>query len=130
MMNASPRLANLPLSILQPHWDYQLRWSGFANDDLRLIESMERFGVLEPLVVEEGTYRIVKGHRRYGAAKTIGLSCVPCVVRPKMTEGEYERLRFMLQETWKPLTKQQQRRACHRLQDLGVDVTEDVLLAV
>ena len=129
MMKNSSTVKNLPLSILQPHWDHQLRWSGFTDDDLRLIESMERFGVLEPIAVEEGTYRIVKGHRRYGAAKAIGLSCVPCVVRPKMNEGEYELLRFMLQETWKPLTKQQVRRACRRLQDHGFDVAEDLLLA-
>ena len=48
------------------------------NEDVSdLVESIDRSGVLSPLLVkDDGT--IVSGHRRYRAAKQIGLETVPC----------------------------------------------------
>ena len=129
-MTTKPLLfETVPLEMLEPHSDYRLRWSGDSDDDWCLVRSIEQFGVLEPLVVEERTYRIVKGHRRYGAAKVVGLAYVPCMVHPEISCADYARLRFALQETWKPLTKCQLQRACQRLRAYGIDVTDDLIAA-
>jgi len=49
-----------------------------------LVESVSQHGILEPLLVrtiETGGYELVAGERRYRAAKEVGLSEVPAVVR-------------------------------------------------
>jgi len=49
-----------------------------------LVASVREHGVLQPLVVrrmEEETYEIVAGERRWRAARAAGLKTVPCVVR-------------------------------------------------
>ncbi len=56
----------------------------FDEDELaELADSVERCGVLQPIVVRrfEGAYQIVAGERRYQAAKRAGLATVPVVVR-------------------------------------------------
>jgi hypothetical protein len=47
-----------------------------------LVESIKRFGVLEPLVVQRnnGTYRTITGQKRLAAAREAGLHDVPCLV--------------------------------------------------
>ena len=49
-----------------------------------LMESIERYGVLNPLVVRpmpDGVYEIVSGHRRKYAAQMLGFRKVPVVIR-------------------------------------------------
>ena len=49
-----------------------------------LVESIERFGILSPLIVRprlEGTYEIVSGHRRKYAAGILGYRKVPVIIR-------------------------------------------------
>ena len=47
-----------------------------------LVDSVKRFGVLEPLLVQkrEGRYKLLAGHRRFVAARAAGLREVPCLV--------------------------------------------------
>ena len=47
-----------------------------------LVESIKRYGVLEPLVVQRnnGTYRTITGQKRLAAARAAGLRDVPCLV--------------------------------------------------
>src|SRR5262249_50765956 len=47
-----------------------------------LIESIKRYGVLEPLVVQRnnGTYKTITGQKRLAAARAAGLRDVPCLV--------------------------------------------------
>lgn len=47
-----------------------------------LVASIERVGVLEPLLVRrsETGYEIISGERRYRASRTAGLTEVPCIV--------------------------------------------------
>jgi len=50
----------------------------------KLTESIRNFGVLTPLVVRplpEGVYEIISGHRRYTAAKEVGYTKVPVIIR-------------------------------------------------
>lgn len=55
------------------------------NEEMnRMVESIQEFGVLNPLIVrptEEGRYEIVSGHRRARAAELAGLTTVPAIVR-------------------------------------------------
>lgn len=53
-----------------------------------LVESVRELGILQPLrvrTVDDGTFEIVSGHRRYLAAKATGLVSVPCVVHKDET---------------------------------------------
>jgi ParB-like nuclease domain len=47
-----------------------------------LVESIKRYGVLEPLVVQRnnGTYKTITGQKRLAAARAAGLHDVPCLV--------------------------------------------------
>jgi hypothetical protein len=47
-----------------------------------LVESIRRYGVLQPLLVQErdGAYRLIAGHKRLAAAVSAGLREVPCLV--------------------------------------------------
>jgi len=48
-----------------------------------LEESIREFGVIEPLLVarRDADYRVITGMRRLRAARTVGLSTVPCLVQ-------------------------------------------------
>jgi hypothetical protein len=47
-----------------------------------LVDSIKRYGVLEPLVVQRnnGTYKTITGQKRLAAARAAGLHDVPCLV--------------------------------------------------
>lgn len=55
-----------------------------------LIESIREFGILTPLIArkkEDGRYEIIAGHRRKYAAKVLGLTELPVILR-EMTRDE------------------------------------------
>lgn len=56
----------------------------FTNID-SLANSIESQGIIQPIIVREedsaGIYHIIAGERRYRAAKQIGLSHLPCIIR-------------------------------------------------
>ncbi len=62
----------------------------FDEEALRsLAESIRRFGILQPIVVERADnekYVLIAGERRLRAAKMVGLSEVPAFIRPKNKE--------------------------------------------
>jgi ParB family transcriptional regulator, chromosome partitioning protein len=66
----------------------------FAPDKMeQLITSIEAHGILEPLIVRplaNGDYELVAGERRLRAAKEIGLTEVPIVVRDFTDEQAFE----------------------------------------
>lgn len=55
------------------------------DDDMKmLMESIEKYGILNPLIVrplKEGVYEIVSGHRRRYAAEKLGYRKVPVIIR-------------------------------------------------
>jgi ParB family chromosome partitioning protein len=74
---------DVPIALIDPNPE-QPR-SNFDESSLRaLSESIQTYGVLQPLVVEaNGTrFRLVAGERRLRAAGLAGLGRVPAVVRP------------------------------------------------
>lgn len=55
-----------------------------SADLVRLMDSIERTGIAEPLIVRprsEGGYEIISGHRRDYCAKVVGLDTRPVIVR-------------------------------------------------
>jgi len=63
-----------------------------------LLQSIKKHGILQPLVVtriEGGKYELIAGERRMRAARTLGMSDVPIVVR---TATEQEKLELALIE--------------------------------
>lgn len=76
--------------------------------DRWLLESLAGLGLLCCLIVSpmiEDGYIIVDGRRRYLAAKHLGLDTLSCRKLPRLSEGDFEILRFMLHDTLKPLTQ-------------------------
>src|SRR5436190_23712356 len=77
-------LAFIPITKIIPS-DTNPRTDG-AYDSSRqyaLRRSIERHGILQPLVVQAYTrdlFRLVEGHRRYEAARTIGVKELPAVI--------------------------------------------------
>jgi hypothetical protein len=71
-----------------------------------LVESIKRYGVLEPLVVQRnnGTYKTITGQKRLAAARAAGLHDVPCLVH-HVSDERAETLREVL----RPLTRQSAR---------------------
>lgn len=64
-----------------------------------LIQSIQNYGVLEPLLVrpiEEGKYQIIAGERRYHAALACGLTHLPCM--EILVENEAQSLELALVE--------------------------------
>jgi ParB-like chromosome segregation protein Spo0J len=57
---------------------------------ITLVESVRQHGILEPILLrslDNNTYELVAGERRYRAAKEVGLDEIPAVVR-QMTPDE------------------------------------------
>ena len=55
-----------------------------SADLVRLMDSIERTGIAEPLIVRprsKGGYEIISGHRRDYCAKVVGLDTRPVIVR-------------------------------------------------
>ncbi len=71
------------------------RFSDHRLDEL--VESIRRYGIIQPLIVSEhnGAYELIAGERRLRAAKTIGLEKAPVIVRGV---NEQEKLEVALVE--------------------------------
>lgn len=77
--------------------DYQPRLD-FDDEQLtELADSIREYGIIQPLVVarHDGGYRLIAGERRLRAAKRVGLTVVPVVMRDA---NEHERLAIALIE--------------------------------
>ena len=95
-----------------------------SADLVRLMDSIERTGIAEPLIVRprsEGGYEIISGHRRDYCAKVVGLDTRPVIVRnysdtlrryfPKSyTPKQMEEVIIKLLEGWRRRRQQEQAR--------------------
>ena len=63
-----------------------------------LVESIRRYGVVEPLVVQRnnGAYKTIAGQKRLAAARAAGLRDVPCIVH-HVSDERAQALRDVLQ---------------------------------
>ena len=76
-------IRQVPITELHPFKDHPFK---VLDDEamLKTVESMARFGVLNPLIVRpraEGGYEIISGHRRQHAAELAGLKTLPVIIR-------------------------------------------------
>lgn len=96
------------LAQLEPHPDYFPAGLDTREEDQCLRQSMDRFGILHPLIVYpvgRDRYRILDGYRRYVCARELGLSRVYCHVVPKLTIAEHAHWRFVIHDTVLPWTQ-------------------------
>jgi len=97
LLDEGERIQNIPVADLQPNPDQPRQH--FDKQALeQLAGSIERYGVLQPLVVTPvagGTYVLIAGERRWRAAQLAGLKKVPTVVR---TTKDLERLEIAIVE--------------------------------
>jgi len=81
------KLERIPTAKIDPN-PKNPRWVNAVKEDEKLellVDSIERFGILVPLVVtpKEGRYMLVDGERRYEAARRLRLEEVPAYVTDK-----------------------------------------------
>lgn len=78
-------LARIPVSEIHPS---PINPRERLTDLDGLARSMREVGLIQPIIVQqvpgEPGYRIIAGHCRHAAAKTIGLEHVPCIIRRDM----------------------------------------------
>ena len=55
-----------------------------------LKESIKKFGIVDPIIVNKRTQRIVGGHFRVEVAKKLGITELPCVYVDLTNEAEKE----------------------------------------
>lgn len=85
------QLTTLSLDQLQPN-PFQPRDKIKREEILDLANSIRRHGILEPLVIAQtpAGYQIIAGERRWRAAKEIGLTEVPVIIRKTDPKGMLE----------------------------------------
>ena len=120
-------LVMLAVDLLYPHPDNPRKKLG---DLTELSESIKAKGVMQNLTVvpraeEPGTYTIIIGHRRHGAAKKAGLSELPCVI---VEMSEQEQIATMLLENIQrsDLTAYEQAKGFQMMMDFGDSVSQIV----
>jgi ParB family chromosome partitioning protein len=77
------RIEKIPISRMVPFKDHPFKVQEGEELD-RLIESIEKSGVLVPVLVRpaaDGNYEMISGHRRMAACKALGITELPAVVR-------------------------------------------------
>ena len=93
---ADEQIYELPIDVIRPN-PSQPR-SEFDEPQLtELAQSIREYGIIQPLVVskKDNTYILIAGERRLRAAKSIGLTIVPVVIRDT---ADHERLAIALIE--------------------------------
>lgn len=81
----------LRVEALQPN-PFQPRDKRVDDNVLSLAESIRQSGILQPIVVrcESGRYQIIAGERRWRAARSLGMTEVPTVIRDATDEQMLE----------------------------------------
>lgn len=117
-------LVMLPVDKLYPHPDNPRKSLGDLSE---LAESIKAKGVMQNLTVVPredvpGTYTIIIGHRRHGAAKKAGLQELPCVI---VEMDDQEQMATMLLENIQrsDLTAYEQAKGFQMMMDLGDSVS-------
>lgn len=89
--NAGETVKNIKLIDIEPNTE-QARKSFSEESINELAQSIETYGVLQPIIVEDKGkfYRIIAGERRWRAAKKAGLDVIPCLVRNESEQKSKE----------------------------------------
>lgn len=98
--NGLVRFSNIRLSDIRPSPENDRLYRPVTTDDPEIGElavSIQRDGVLEPLVITKDRY-ILSGHRRYTASRLAGLTEVPCRVEDIRRTDDIDRFVMLLRE--------------------------------
>jgi ParB family chromosome partitioning protein len=89
----SSGIAQIPIEDISPN-PHQPRIEMDEDTIRELAESIREYGIIQPLIVSKETeqdgYILIAGERRWKAAKTIGLSMVPAIIREVSEQGQLE----------------------------------------
>lgn len=88
---SQPQVSTLPTHQLQPN-PFQPRGKISPQDVEELKQSIESYGILEPLVVAQtpAGYQIIAGERRWRAARELGLEELPVYIKKTTPKGMLE----------------------------------------
>lgn len=100
---------NISIADIVPS-DFQIQQD--SNELKELAASIKKFGILEPILVRplNGKYEIIIGNKRYVAAKMIGLSSVPALIK-NVDDEVFKQYRM--------ITKKEQRRSNEQKNDIS-----------
>jgi ParB family chromosome partitioning protein len=89
----SSGIAQIPIEDISPN-PHQPRIEMDEETIRELAESIREYGIIQPLIVSKETgqdgYILIAGERRWKAAKTVGLSMVPAIIREVTEQGQLE----------------------------------------
>jgi ParB family chromosome partitioning protein len=89
----SSGIAQIPIEDISPN-PHQPRIELDEETIRELAESIREYGIIQPLIVSKETgqdgYILIAGERRWKAAKTVGLSMVPAIIREVTEQGQLE----------------------------------------
>jgi ParB family chromosome partitioning protein len=89
----SSGIAQIPIEDISPN-PHQPRIEMDEDTIRELAESIREYGIIQPLIVSKETeqdgYLLIAGERRWKAAKTVGLSMVPAIIREVSEQGQLE----------------------------------------
>ncbi|MBI4022010.1 MAG: ParB N-terminal domain-containing protein [Candidatus Andersenbacteria bacterium] len=111
MQHNSFVVKEVPLERVEQDRNQPRRSLGKPGEERRLSDSIKRFGIQQLLSVSEmetDRYVLLDGHRRFVCARKLKLPTVPCRVYPALKLGEFEFLRFEIQnnrKSWSPLER-------------------------
>lgn len=82
-------VAMIPVDNIRPFHNHPFRlYEGERLQDM--VESIKEHGILNPVIVRKynGTYEMLSGHNRHNAAKIVGISEIPAIVKENLSEEE------------------------------------------
>lgn len=113
---AGKKIEDVELSILNEHTANEFLYRETSTADEELIESIRLHGVLTPIQVLSKGKQIISGHRRFDAAKRLGMETIPVIyLSPMHPEDALELLIEMNRQ--RPKTNEQRAREAKVLTD-------------
>jgi ParB family chromosome partitioning protein len=100
--------------------------SAYDEEKLKeLVESIRERGILQPLVCREkdGQYELIAGHRRFEAAKILGLETVPVIIRDTL-DGDIQFDQVIENLQREDLSSEDKFQAFKKMRDQGLKISE------
>lgn len=91
IIKIADKVQRVPLSELKPYSKNSKKHD--SNQIKKLKMAIEKFGFTTPLIIDSNL-NIIAGHGRAIAAKELGMSELPCIIRSDLSEDEIKALRI------------------------------------
>lgn len=116
-------IVQIPLNLIEPNSD-----NFYAVDNLDdLTESIEMIGLKQPLIVVliDGRYRLIAGHRRYQALLQLGYDTAPCIIQHKLSKTDEQITLILTNSTTRELTYHEKMEQAKQLKELFIRRREE-----